>query len=74
MVKKPAKVTYFQVYGNNEGRVNARFSLREDATTSQKIKLNVYVLCIAQPEESNFQLFFLLFFPEPAGDFFNLFS
>lgn len=49
-------------------------SVWEKMQRCRKIKLSVYVLCVAQPEESNFQQFFLLFFQKPLEIFFNLFS
>jgi len=44
-VKKTTNVAYFQAYRDSAGSVDARFSLKEDAT-SQKIKLRP-LYCIA---------------------------
>lgn len=73
LLKQPTKITYFQVYGQNKGRVNTGSSLREDVTTSQKIKLGVSALCIAHPKESNFQQFSFNFFQNPPETFYICF-
>lgn len=54
------KFACFQVDGSSEGRANAKFNLRAEASTKQKGEQSYYVLCIAQPEESEIQLLFLL--------------